>query len=52
MHFIKSPTSLDLRSNSIGDEGARALSSGNLTAITTLDLGKNEIRDEGARASL
>jgi hypothetical protein len=50
MHFIKSPTTLDLRSNSIGDEGARALSQCNLCNLTFLNLGGNDIGHEGAQA--
>ena len=41
-------TSLDLRGNQIGAEGARAL--GHLTGLTSLDLRGNQIGDEGARA--
>jgi internalin A len=41
-------TSLDLRSNRIGAEGAQALKG--LTALTSLDLGGNGIGAEGAQA--
>jgi hypothetical protein len=36
--------------NTIGDEGVRGLSSGNLKTLTTLSLRCNRIGDEGARA--
>ena len=41
-------TFLNLRSNNIGDEGARALA--NNQSITSLNLSHNNIGDEGARA--
>jgi internalin A len=41
-------TSLDLRANQLGDEGAREL--GALAGLTYLDLGGNQLSDEGARA--
>jgi Leucine-rich repeat (LRR) protein len=42
--------SLNLRSNSIGFQIAKALASGNLTALTDLNLEENNIRDAGAQA--
>src|SRR4051794_36788746 len=41
-------TSLDLRDNQIGDDGARALAA--LTGLTSLDLSNNQIGADGARA--
>lgn len=41
-------TSLDLKLNKIGDEGARVLAA--LTGLTSLRLGYNPIGDEGVRA--
>jgi len=36
--------------NSIGDEGARGIASGNLSSLTDLDLIGNRIGDEGKKA--
>mgnify|MGYP002084478788 FL=1 len=41
---------LDFDSQLIGDEGAKGLASGNLSALTTLDLSYNNIGDEGKEA--
>src|SRR5262249_44032142 len=41
-------TSLNLRANPIGDDGARALAA--LTGLTSLDLSGNQIGADGARA--
>ncbi len=43
-------TSIDISSNGIGDEGAKALANGNLTHLTTLNISSNRIGDEGAKA--
>ncbi|WP_353273599.1 leucine-rich repeat domain-containing protein [Wolbachia endosymbiont (group A) of Agelastica alni] len=46
---ITNLTSLDLRDNNIGDEGAKELANGNLTNLTSLDLSFNRIGDKGAK---
>ena len=45
-------SSLDLRSNSIGDEGANSLAEALIvnTSLSSLDLGYNSIGDEGANS--
>ena len=45
-------TTLDLQYNSIGDNGAHALSEAHKTnpTLTTLDLWRNSVEDYGARA--
>jgi internalin A len=46
---LTSLTSLNLSSNSIGEEGAKAIAQ-SLTSLTSLDLSNNSIGDEGAKA--
>jgi hypothetical protein len=41
---------LDLYYKGIGDEGAKAIATGNLSALISLDLHDNSIGNEGAKA--
>jgi len=49
----KTMTTLDVRENKIGDEGAKALAEAIVQSktMTTLDVGFNSIGDEGANNS-